>query len=147
MKWLSYSRIDAHSCNIFSAKGSIYPLIHIACNKNILVLLSRGNSKEERRTWVKRILPYEIQGSGVILENLNKHYIITMSLSHIEVLTSKIQPCFACQFHNYTRKICLKGQTCSSYILLLSSDFVFQPFSYKSTTSSKHSQWHKSRIT
>jgi len=122
-------------------KGVYVLLLHIACNKNILVLLSRGNSKRERRTWGKRIFgPYELQGSGVILENLNKHYIITMSLSHIEVLTSKIQPCFACQFHNYTRKICLKGQTCSSYILLLSSDFVFQPFSYKSTTSSKHSQ-------
>lgn len=122
-------------------KGVYVLLLHIACNKNILVLLSRGNSKRERRTWGKRIFgPYELQGSGVILENLNKHYIITMSLSHIEVLTSKIQPCFACQFHNYTRKICLKGQTCSSYILLLSSDFVFQPFSYKITTSSKHSQ-------
>lgn len=130
-------------------KGVYVLLLHIACNKNILVLLSRGNSKRERRTWGKRIFgPYELQGSGVILENLNKHYIITMSLSHIEVLTSKIQPCFACQFHNYTRKICLKGQTCSSYILLLSSDFVFQPFSYKITTSSKHSQWHmQSRIT
>lgn len=60
-------------------KGVYVLLLHIACNKNILVLLSRGNSKEERRTWGKRILPYEIQGSGVILENLNiKHYIITM---------------------------------------------------------------------